>query len=134
MHNLDKVMEEFRQGHDCRDMDAIGINPVLIFNVSEKRNGQWNKISGEFYADTLLEAVDQAREWDGPFDGMLKAEVVGACEFFMEGDMPHVILDIESLQHLYNGLYFESLIPPKEEFREKVLSRRSEMKEAGLLS
>lgn len=134
MRNLNVVMEKFRETYDCRDLDENGSIPLLTFHVFEKQNGEWNKVSGEFYAYTLLEAVDQAHSWEGPFNGLLKAECVDVCEYFMDqcGD-PHIILSIETLQLIHRGQYFQSLIPTLVDFKARVISRRMEMKEAGLL-
>ena len=134
MFNTD-ILQRFREKHDCRDMDKALAKPVFIFHVYSKEGNTWEKLEGDYYAATPLEAIQQARcDFGDSLKGMLKAECVDACRFYMDDNgNDRVILDLNVIQLIHRGQFFQAIMPAIDEFSMNVLQRREEMIEKGIL-
>ena len=129
-----EAMKHFRETHDCRDVDCAGVKPLFIFRISERINKEWLEREGDFYADTPLEALEQAHDDDQEgVEDLLQAKCVGVCNYFYDGGEAHVILDFDLLQRFHNGLFFQSINPPLDVFYNRVIERRKEMQEENIL-
>lgn len=131
----EEAMKTLRETHDCSDIDRNRKLPVFVFHVFKKINNQWEKIEGEFYADTPLEAIDQASSLFS-IRSTMKAICVKACNYFMDEEGPHVILDKHTRNLISGGDYYQHYknhFPSLEEFITNILKRRKEMKMEGLL-
>ena len=135
MMNRKAVMTCLRKTHDTHEMNTLGLKPVFIFDVYEKTSEGWVKLEDTFYADAPLEAIDQARG-ESRIDRktFLKANYAGACNFFIANDGVRALMDLNTIGVIYSGSYFQKMqFPLKEEFIEKVIARREEMKRMRLL-